>query len=104
MTKKDRSAINICIIWFIITTMWSASIGKIGPLGLLFLLPVSCYWGYRFTKNDISFIKSKDERESEKKKSSIKSIPDALAKWNDLLAKGAITQEEYDKAKRDLLG
>ena len=29
---------------------------------------------------------------------------DALLKWNDLLAKGAITQEEYDKAKRDLLG
>ena len=30
-------------------------------------------------------------------------IPDELLKWNELLAKGAITQEEYDKAKRDLL-
>ena len=29
---------------------------------------------------------------------------DALLKWNDLLEKGAISQEEYDKAKRDLLG
>ena len=27
----------------------------------------------------------------------------ALLKWNELLEKGAITQEEYDKAKRDLL-
>ena len=33
----------------------------------------------------------------------IDSKADALLKWNDLLAKGAITQEEYDKAKRDLL-
>ena len=30
--------------------------------------------------------------------------PDQLLKWNELLEKGAITQEEYDKAKRDLLG
>jgi len=29
---------------------------------------------------------------------------DELLKWNELLEKGAITQEEYDKAKRDLLG
>jgi len=34
----------------------------------------------------------------------IDSKADALLKWNDLLEKGAITQEEYDKAKRDLLG
>ena len=34
----------------------------------------------------------------------IDSKADALLKWNDLLDKGAITQEEYDKAKRDLLG
>ena len=31
------------------------------------------------------------------------SVADELLKWNELLAKGAITQEEYDKAKRDLL-
>ena len=34
----------------------------------------------------------------------IDSKADALLKWNELLEKGAITQEEYDKAKRDLLG
>ena len=34
----------------------------------------------------------------------IDSKADALLKWNELLTKGAITQEEYDKAKRDLLG
>ena len=32
------------------------------------------------------------------------STADELLKWKNLLDKGAITQEEYDKAKRDLLG
>ena len=34
----------------------------------------------------------------------IDSKADVLSKWNELLAKGAITQEEYEKVKRDLLG
>ena len=29
---------------------------------------------------------------------------DELLKWNELLDKEAITQEEYEKVKRDLLG
>jgi len=49
------------------------------------------YWVYGFKKN-------------EKKNATIEAKPDQLLKWNELLEKGAITQEEYDKAKRDLLG
>ena len=46
----------------------------------------------------------KDKTKNEKEIGTLESKADALAKWNDLLEKGAITQEEYDKAKRDLLG
>ena len=69
---------------------------------LEFLLVI--YWGYRFIKNDISFLQRSPKAKNEKEIGTIDSKADALLKWNDLLAKGAITQEEYDKAKRDLLG
>ena len=29
--------------------------------GLIILVPLSIYWSYRFIKNDISFLKMKDE-------------------------------------------
>ena len=60
--------------------------------------------GYRFIKNDISFLRRSPKTTNDKNIGAIDSKADALLKWNDLLAKGAITQEEYDKAKRDLLG
>jgi hypothetical protein len=62
MTKKDRTAISISIILFLLTTVWGASAGSVGPL-VVFFSPVILYWAYRFTKDDISFIKSKDKRE-----------------------------------------
>ena len=63
-----------------------------GPVpGLILASSVLLYWVYRFKKN-------------EKKSATIAAKPDQLLKWNELLEKGAITQEEYDKAKRDLLG
>ena len=98
MTKKDRIAVSISFIILIIGILDYDGAGPALCFPALIL-----YWLFRFIKNDISFIKSKDKRESEKKKSSINSIPDELLKWNELLTKGAITQEEYDKAKRDLL-
>tara|TARA_Y100000780_G_C13369321_1_gene296023 strand:+ start:313 stop:501 length:189 start_codon:yes stop_codon:yes gene_type:complete len=61
MTKKDRTAISISIILFLLTTVWGASAGGVGPL-VVFFSPVILYWAYRFTKDDISFIKSKDKR------------------------------------------
>ncbi len=60
-------------------------------VALLFALSVILYWAYRLIKN-------------ERKIAKIDAKPDQLLKWNELLEKGAITQEEYDKAKRDLLG
>jgi hypothetical protein len=33
-----------------------------GPaIGTFFFTPLLCYWGYRFIKNDISFLKVKDD-------------------------------------------
>jgi hypothetical protein len=60
MKKKDRIAIAVSVIYFIFTfTFCAATI--IAPWGIfegLFfgLVPLSLYWGYRFIKDDISFI------------------------------------------------
>jgi hypothetical protein len=62
MTKKDRTAISISIILFLLTTVWVASAGSVGLL-VVFFSPVILYWAYRFTKDDISFIKSKDKKD-----------------------------------------
>jgi hypothetical protein len=104
MTKKDRAAISISIILFLLATVWGSSIGKVGNLVELFFLLVTPYWAYRFIKNDISFLRRNPKTTNDKNNiGAIDSKADALLKWNELLAKGAITQEEYDKAKRDLL-
>ena len=63
-----------------------------------------CFVKSKLEKNDISFLQRSPKAKKEKDIGTIDSKADALLKWNDLLAKGAITQEEYDKAKRDLLG
>ena len=57
------------------------------------------------TESEVDIIKGEKLKTTKDKDiAAIDSKADALSKWNDLLAKGAITQEEYDKAKRDLLG
>ena len=104
MTKKDRIAISISILLLLLTAFWSAVLGKPGPVVILGFTPLVLYWGYRFIKNDISFLQRSPKTKNEKEIGTLESKADALAKWNDLLEKGAITQEEYDKAKRDLLG
>ena len=97
MTKQDRIAVSISVAWLFLGIMSAISSNDWGPFAAFpFLLVI--YWGYRFIKNDISFLQRNP------KTTAIDSKADALLKWNDLLAKGAITQEEYDKAKRDLLG
>ena len=92
MTKKDRIAVSISITWILIMAL--VAVNERGDGLEVFSVsssPVFFYWTYRFKKN-------------EKKSATIAAKPDQLLKWNELLAKGAITQEEYDKAKRDLLG
>ena len=103
MTKKDRIAVSISVAWLFLGIMISIAENDWGPF-LVFESPLVIYWGYRFIKNDISFLQRSPKTKNEKEIGTLESKADALAKWNDLLAKGAITQEEYDKAKRDLLG
>ena len=102
MTKKDRIAVSISVAWLFLGIVISLAENRQNPfieLGLLLVI----YWGYRFIKNDISFLQRSLKTTNDKEIGTIESKADALTKWNDLLAKGAITQEEYDKAKRDLL-
>ena len=103
MTKKDRIAVSISVAWLFLGIMSAISSNDWGAFAAFpFLLVI--YWGYRFIKNDISFLQRSPKTTNEKDIGTLESKADALAKWNDLLEKGAITQEEYDKAKRDLLG
>ena len=98
MTKKDRIAVSISVVGLSIGTVIGIFEHGEGPVifSIIFLL-VTSYWLYRF-------IKGNPKTANDKSIGAIDSKADALLKWNDLLAKGAITQEEYDKAKRDLLG
>jgi hypothetical protein len=103
MTKKDRIAISISVAWLFLGIVISLAENSWNPfIQLGFLLVI--YWGYRFIKNDISFLQRSPKTTNEKDIETIDSKADELLKWNELLEKGAITQEEYDKAKRDLLG
>jgi len=125
MTKKDRIAISVSIAWILIMALvaaeYSSTImfgGHERGDGLFYLVqwssPVFFYWAYRFIKNDISFMGRNPKTANDKSIGGIATDvvrtfkatnkADELLKWNELLEKGAITQEEYDKAKRDLLG
>ena len=83
----------IATLLSIVILLFAAAIAEKGGAvpGLIIASSVILYWVYGFKKN-------------EKKNATIEAKPDQLLKWNELLEKGAITQEEYDKAKRDLLG
>ena len=58
MTKKDRIAIVVSVIYLLLPI--SAMVSGAWQEGIIFLLPVLIYWGYRFIKGDISFIGKKD--------------------------------------------
>ncbi|ACN18055.1 conserved hypothetical protein (plasmid) [Desulforapulum autotrophicum HRM2] len=53
MTKKDRIAIVVSIVYAILPLL---VLFEEPAAALLFCLPIILYWGYRFIKNDISFI------------------------------------------------
>ena len=115
MTKKDRIAIFISITWVLIIALVSAEQrhDQFSQF-CVFSSPVFFYWAYRFIQNDISFMGRNSKTANDKSIGGIvtdvvrtfkaTNKADELLKWNELLEKGAITQEEYDKAKRDLLG
>ena len=58
MNRKDRIAIVVSIFLLPLGIAWFA---EAAALGLIILAPLSIYWAYRFIKNDISFLKVKDE-------------------------------------------
>ena len=113
MTKKDRIAVFISIVlpFFVASIVKSRETATGFLIGFAFVV---VYWGYRFIQNDISFLQRNPKTAKDKSIGGIatdvvrtfksKNKADELLKWNELLTKGAITQEEYDKAKRDLLG
>ena len=113
MSKKDRIAVSISVLLLPITIFWSAEKNNPVPF-ILFFSPVILYWIYRFIQNDLTFLQRNPKTAKDKSIREIatdvvrtfksKNKADELLKWNELLEKGAITQEEYDKAKRDLLG
>jgi len=54
MTKKDRIAIVVTVIYSLLPI--SAMVSGDGEALFFLVIPVLLYWGYRFVKNDISFI------------------------------------------------
>lgn len=61
MTKKDRIALVISTLYFLIPL--GELVDKGDPLiALIFIAPLIAYWGYRFIRGDISFLSS-DERD-----------------------------------------
>ncbi len=60
MTKKDRIAVVVSTLYLILFIFAVFADGQVGPL--FFLMPVFIYWGYRFTKGNISFIGRSDDQ------------------------------------------
>lgn len=58
MTTKDRIALVVTVIYglFLIFIFLEGNNEEL----ITFTLPVVIYWGYRFIKNDISFINNKE--------------------------------------------
>jgi hypothetical protein len=95
---KNGIAISISFVFLCLCFFVTFLLGKEPAKGFALASPLALYWAYRLAKYNASPLKKND-----KDITLIGSKADALLKWNDLLAKGAITQEEYEKAKRDLL-
>jgi len=59
MTKKDRIAVVVSIVYIfalVLPTTFNSIQGAIA-----YFIILICYWSYRFIKNDISFLKMKDD-------------------------------------------
>ena len=58
MTKKDRIAVVLSLIYALL--LIALVLGGLKPVaGFVFSFPIYIYWGYRFIRNDISFIGTK---------------------------------------------
>lgn len=61
MNKKDRIALVLSFIPFIFAILlFTGNKGEQG-VGFIIVVLIAIYWGYRFIKNDISFLGNKVE-------------------------------------------
>lgn len=60
MTKKDRIAIVVTVLYSLLPI--SAIASGAGEALFVLVIPILLYWGYRFIKNDISFIGGNDSQ------------------------------------------
>jgi hypothetical protein len=66
MNRKDRIAVVMSVMYTLFCVLVGASTNpeKSGAMLFIFIsfmMPLFLYWGYRFIKNDISFLRSKEE-------------------------------------------
>ena len=66
MNKKDRIAVVVSVVYFLFSLAFASK--NVNPIPTMFLgfiiiaeIPLIIYWSYRFIKNDISFLRVKDE-------------------------------------------
>lgn len=59
INTKDRIAIVVSVLWIIITLTAGLEGLVVGAIGL------AIYWGYRFIKNDISFLTIQEQKPDE---------------------------------------
>ena len=59
MSKKDRIAIVLSLLWFL-GFIFAAMPRIKGDELMVAIIPLVIYWGFRFIKNDISFLGKKD--------------------------------------------
>lgn len=60
MSKKDRIAVVLTFGYFFAVFIMFISMNDLVKALFYGLLPLFIYWGYRFIKNDISFLHMKD--------------------------------------------
>lgn len=61
MIKKDRIAIVVSIVWMLLMLVISLGTSDIFIFIVFGFFPALLYWAYRFIKNDISFLNSKEK-------------------------------------------
>jgi len=65
MSKKDRIAIVVSILYFLFPLAVLFDGARDAPIAaIVFMSPLIAYWGYRFIKGDISFLKNGGNEEA----------------------------------------
>jgi len=59
MSKKDRIALVLSFIPFMFAILLFTSSKSDQGVGFIIMVGIAIYWGFRFIKNDISFLSNK---------------------------------------------